>query len=148
MTLCAMVLAFHQKPMAISGIEGNSINANPCASASAINSASQVECCRTPPVVRARPLVAQFFPHLPGPRRRLVIGMLWDATRCLIIGGASIQSLWRRLRLQFIKGLYLRVDFLERAFSSSPRDAGVGRGPRRGASLCNVSPPLLRPVPV
>src|SRR5438552_14983292 len=36
---------------------------------------------------------------------------------------------------------------LERAFSSSPRDAGVGRGPRRGASSPKV-PPLPGPTAV
>src|SRR6266542_831328 len=43
-----MVLAFHQKPIATSEIDGNSIKTNPCASASAINRASHVEYCRTP----------------------------------------------------------------------------------------------------
>ena len=40
-------------------------------------------------------------------------------------------------------------NFLERALSSSPRDAGVGRGPRSGASSHNAPPlpgPLLHPM--
>src|SRR5437762_8618507 len=39
--------------------------------------------------------------------------------------------------------------FWERVFASSPRDAGVGRGPRRGAASLNVPPlpgPLLHPM--
>src|SRR5439155_18776706 len=46
-----------------------------------------------------------------------------------------------------IKDLAAHARFLRRAFSSSPRDAGAGRGPRRGAS--NVPPlpvPLLHPM--
>jgi len=40
-------------------------------------------------------------------------------------------------------------NFFKRAFSSSPRDEGVGRGPRRGASPDYVPPlpdPLLHPM--
>src|SRR2546427_9602867 len=114
MKLCATVLAFHQEPMAISGIEGNTIKASPCASARAINSASQGECRRTPPAVR--PLPAQILPALSRLCRRLVISRVWDASRCLLIGVASIPLLWQRVKLQFIEGLYFRADFCNAPF--------------------------------
>ena len=47
MRLCATVLAFHQRPKAISGIEGKRNNAHPCAAASAMNNASHGEWRRT-----------------------------------------------------------------------------------------------------
>src|SRR5881394_2678051 len=70
MKLWAMVLVFHQKPIAMSGIDGNTINANPCASDSAINRASQGVCCRTRRAIGARPPAVRIFPILPGVYRR------------------------------------------------------------------------------
>ncbi len=81
MKLWAMVLAFHQKPTAISGIDGNPIKANPCASASATNSASQDECCRMP-VDRAPTAAAtQTFSDLSESFRRCAAGHLWEAVK-------------------------------------------------------------------
>src|SRR5438552_2027127 len=43
----------------------------------------------------------------------------------------------------------MKVSDTKRPFSSSPRDAGVGRGSRRGGSLLNIPPrpgPLLHPM--
>src|SRR5437667_9237431 len=53
MKLWATVLAFHQRPRANSGIEGNQSNARPCVTAAAINRASHGECRRTPGLCRA-----------------------------------------------------------------------------------------------
>src|SRR2546425_5928911 len=58
---------------------------------------------------------------------------------------------WRRTesllnappRIQIIIHQFFWANFLERASSSSPRDAGVGRGPMRGASKV---PPLPSPL--
>src|SRR5437016_3511424 len=47
------------------------------------------------------------------------------------------------------KCVLIAANVFERASSSSPRDAGVGRGSRRGASSWNVPPlpvPLLHPM--
>ncbi len=56
---------------------------------------------------------------------------------------------WRRrhVELRSIKMLFSFSNILKHATSSSPHDAGVGRGPRRGAP--NVPPlpgPLLHPM--
>src|SRR6266487_2015305 len=45
-------------------------------------------------------------------------------------------------RVRSLKIFRVCANALERAFASSPRDAGAGRGPRRGASSHNV-PPLF-----
>ena len=55
----------------------------------------------------------------------------------------------RRDELLSIKLLLISASVLQGAFSSSPRDAGVGRGPRRGAAPHKVPPlpdPLLHPM--
>ena len=70
--------------MAISGVDGNSINANPCASASATSRASQGECFRTLLARRSCPCVAVIFPDLSPCGPRSVILKLWNAARCLV----------------------------------------------------------------
>ena len=57
----------------------------------------------------------------------------------------TLSKSWRL----FIMAFAACAKFLRRAFSSSLRDAGAGRGPRRGVSSENVPPlpgPLLHPM--